>query len=187
MQTLRDTTDAREQGFEEIAILSIGRAPTLQQVDLHQVHRVDVGIAQLDRTLQRRIRVEQGLAAFDREHVFACVRVFAAEVGKERVERSGREHVVRIRNFEIVGQAPEFASRQAFRVRETHNEILSQGRVNTLSSVRDNIHTLQAGREGARGMDISTYHGPDIGFSFLELENKPVDAEQRLFEAVWKQ
>jgi hypothetical protein len=93
----------------------------------------------------------------------------------------------RIRNFEIVGQAPEFASRQAFRVRETHNEILSQGRSNTLSAVRDNIHMLEAGREGARGMDISTYHGPDIGFSFLELEYKPVDAEQRLFEAVWKQ
>jgi hypothetical protein len=92
----------------------------------------------------------------------------------------------RIRNFEIVGQAPEFASRQAFRVRETHNEILSPGRANTLSAVRDNIHTLQAGRQGARGMDISTYHGPNIGFSFLELENKPVDAEQRLFEAVWK-
>jgi hypothetical protein len=56
----------------------------------------------------------------------------------------------RIRNFEIVGQAPEFAARQAFRVRETHN-------------------------------------GPNFSFSFLELENKPVDAEQRLFEAVWKQ
>ena len=93
----------------------------------------------------------------------------------------------RIRNFEIVGQAPEFASRQAFRVRETHNEILSAGRANTLSAVRDNIHTLQAGRQGARGMDISTYHGPDIGYSFLELEHKPIDAEQRLFEAVWKQ
>jgi hypothetical protein len=93
----------------------------------------------------------------------------------------------RIRNFEVVGQAPEFASRQAFRVRETHNEVISQGRANTLSAVRDNIHMFQAGREGARGMDISTYHGPDIGYSFLELENKPVNAEQRLFEAVWKQ
>ena len=72
-------------------------------------------------------------------------------------------------------------------MRETHDEILSPGRVNTLSAVRDNIHTLRAGRQGARGMDISTYHGPDIGYSFLELENKPVDAEQRLFEAVWKQ
>lgn len=92
----------------------------------------------------------------------------------------------RIRNFEIVGQAPEFAARQAFRVRETHNEILTPGRTNTLSAVRDNIHTLQAGKQGARGMDISTYHGPDLGFSFLELDSKPADAEQRLFEAVWK-
>jgi hypothetical protein len=92
----------------------------------------------------------------------------------------------RIRNFEIVGQAPEFASRQSFRVRETHNEILTPGRTNTLSAVRDNIHTLQAGKQGARGMDISAYHGPDIGYSFLELDSKPAEAEQRLFEAVWK-
>jgi len=93
----------------------------------------------------------------------------------------------RVRNFEIVGLAPEFASRQAFHVRETHNEILTPGRSNTLSATRDNIHTFQAGKQGARGMDISAYHGPVVGYSFLELENKPVDAEQRLFEAVWKQ
>ena len=93
----------------------------------------------------------------------------------------------RIRNFEIAGQAPEFTSRQSFRVRETHNEILTPGRTNTLSAARDNIHTFQAGRTGARGMDISTLHGPNIGFSFLELESKPADLDQRLFEAVWKQ
>src|SRR5262249_6125723 len=36
---------------------------------------------------------------------------------------------------------------------------------------------------------VSKYsnHGPNIGFSFLELESKPMDAEQRLFEAAWKQ
>lgn len=93
----------------------------------------------------------------------------------------------RISNFEIIGQAPEFASRQSFRVRETHNEILTPGRTNTLSATRDNIHTLQAGKQGARGMDISTYHGPNIGFSFLELESRPTNIEQRLYEAVWKQ
>lgn len=99
----------------------------------------------------------------------------------------GIEGEARIRNFEIIGQAPEFTSRQSFRVRETHDEIITPGRTNTLSAARDNIHTFQAGKTGARGMDISTYHGPNIGFSFLELESKPADAEQRLYEAAWKQ
>src|SRR5262249_30306073 len=78
----------------------------------------------------------------------------------------GIEGEARIRNFEIAGRAPEFTSRQAFRVRETHNEIITPGRTNTLSAARDNIHTFQAGQHGARGMDISTLHGPNIGFSF---------------------
>lgn len=98
----------------------------------------------------------------------------------------GIEGEARVRNFQLMGEAPEFSSRKPFRVRETHNEIIAPGRINTLSAVRDNIHTFQAGRSGARGMDISTYHGPDIGFSFLELDGKPADAEQRIFEAVWK-
>jgi hypothetical protein len=99
----------------------------------------------------------------------------------------GIEGEARIRNFEVIGQAPEFTSRQSFRVRETHNEIITPGRINTLSAARDNIHTFQAGKTGARGMDITSYHGPNIGFSFLELGSKPADAEQRLYEAVWKQ
>jgi len=98
----------------------------------------------------------------------------------------GIEGEARIRNFEIVGRAPEFKSPKPFRVRETHDEIIAPGRINTLSAVRDNIHTFQAGKTGARGMDISTYHGDDIGFSFLEVASKPADAEQHVFEAVWK-
>lgn len=98
----------------------------------------------------------------------------------------GLEGEARIRNFEINGQAPEFSSRQTFLVRETHNEVIAHGRINTLSAKRDNIHTFQAGPLGARGIDISTYHGPDVGFSFLDIEAKPKDAEARIFEAVWK-
>jgi len=99
---------------------------------------------------------------------------------------AGLEGEARIRNFEIIGQAPEFSSRQSFLVRETHDEIIGRGRINTLSSKRDNIHTFQAGRIGARGIDISTYHGPDVGFSFLDISGKPKDSEGRIFEAAWK-
>jgi hypothetical protein len=97
----------------------------------------------------------------------------------------GIEGEARIRNFEIVGKAPEFASSESFRVRQTHDEIISAGRINTLSARRDNIHTFQAGKNGAWGIDISSYHGPDVGFSFLELSGKPVEAEGRIFEASW--
>jgi hypothetical protein len=98
----------------------------------------------------------------------------------------GLEGEACIRNFEIIGHAPEFSSRQSFLVRETHNEIMAQGRINTLSSMRDNIHTFQAGKTGARGIDISSYHGPDVGFSFLEIAGKPKEPEGRIFEAAWK-
>jgi PCO_ADO len=98
----------------------------------------------------------------------------------------GIEGEARIRNFEIVGDAPDFSSKQTFQVRETHNEIIAPGRLNTLSALRDNIHTFQAGKQGARGIDISTYHGPEVGFSFLDISDKARVAEQRIYEAVWK-
>jgi hypothetical protein len=98
----------------------------------------------------------------------------------------GLEGEAQIRNFEIIGQAPDFSSRKTFLVRQTHNEIVASGRTNTLSSTRDNIHTFQAGKAGARGIDISTYHGPDVGFSFLEIAAKPRDPEGGIYEATWK-
>jgi hypothetical protein len=98
----------------------------------------------------------------------------------------GIEGETRIRNFQIVGPAPEFSSSQSFHLRETHNEIIAPGRINTLSSTRDNIHTFHAGKEGARGIDISTYHGPDVGFSFLDIRDTPVDPGRRVYEATWK-
>jgi hypothetical protein len=98
----------------------------------------------------------------------------------------GLDGEARIRNFEVVGQAPDFSSRKSFAVRETHNELIAPGRINTLSSQRDNIHTFRAGAGGARGIDISTYHGPNVGFSFLDIAKLPRDAEGRVFEAAWK-
>lgn len=91
----------------------------------------------------------------------------------------------RIRNFQPEGDTPEFKSSQVFRVRETQNELLTAGRINNLSAVRDNIHTFKAGKKGARGFDISTYHGKDIGFSFIDIREKPVDTRELIFEATW--
>jgi hypothetical protein len=98
----------------------------------------------------------------------------------------GIEGEARIRNFQIIGSAPEFTSKDIFQVRETHNELMGVGRINNLSPARDNIHTFQAGKTGARGIDFGTLYGEDIGFSFLNIEEKPRDAEGRIYDATWR-
>ena len=97
----------------------------------------------------------------------------------------GYEGEVRLRNFEIMEEAPDYASKKTFRVRETRNETLTAGRINTLSPMRDNIHCFKAGKEGARGIDINTLHGKTNNFSFLDMSEQPIDSEKRIFEAVW--
>jgi hypothetical protein len=98
----------------------------------------------------------------------------------------GYEGEARLRNFEILGEAPGYTSNKTFSLRETHNELISHGRINTLSPSRDNIHYFQVGREGARGIDISTMHGKMEPFSFLDIAERPLDPEKRIFEATWR-
>ena len=97
----------------------------------------------------------------------------------------GFEGEVRLRNFEIIGEAPDYSSKKTFRVRETRNEMMCHGRINTLSPLRDNIHCFQVGDEGARGIDINTLHGKTNDFRFLDLSKTPADSEKRIFEAAW--
>ncbi|HSS19699.1 MAG TPA: hypothetical protein VLL54_06470 [Pyrinomonadaceae bacterium] len=97
----------------------------------------------------------------------------------------GYEGEVRLRNFEIVGEAPDYHSQKVFRVRETRNETMTAGRISTLSPSRDNIHCFQVGKEGARGIDINTLHGTMPPYSFLDMNEKPIDSDRRIFEAVW--
>lgn len=96
------------------------------------------------------------------------------------------EGEMELKNFEIIGEAPDYASKKSFRLRETSSEIMTQGRINTLSPTRDNIHCFRSGKQGARGIDISTMHGKMAPFSFLEISDQPVRSENRVFEAVWQ-
>jgi len=91
---------------------------------------------------------------------------------------------VRLRNFEIVGETPDYDSKKTFRVRETRDETMTRGRISTLSPTRDNIHCFGAVKETARGIDINTLHGENT-FSFLNMSEKPVDSDNRIFEATW--
>ena len=97
----------------------------------------------------------------------------------------GFEGEVRLRNFEIIGDAPDYDTKKTFRVRETHNDTMTQGRISTLSPSRDNIHMFQVGKEGARGIDINTILGKSGAFSFLNISKTPLDSEKRIFEAAW--
>jgi hypothetical protein len=97
----------------------------------------------------------------------------------------GFEGEVGLRNFEIVGETPDYDSKKTFRVRETHSQTLARGRISTLSPARDNIHWFQVGKEGGRGIDINTLHGKVGPFSFMEIAKTPADSENRIFEAAW--
>ena len=69
-------------------------APALQQVHLHEVDGVDVRVAQPDRALQRRLRVEQPRAALHRQDVLDGEVELAPDRGPEalvrRAARAGR-------------------------------------------------------------------------------------------------
>ena len=54
LQAERDAGDTREQRVEKLTIQAPACAPAPQQVDLHQVHRVEIGRAQQHRALQLR-------------------------------------------------------------------------------------------------------------------------------------
>ena len=97
----------------------------------------------------------------------------------------GFEGEVGLRNFEILGEVPDYDSKKTFRVRETHSQTLARGRISTLSPARDNIHWFQVGKEGGRGIDINTLHGKMGPFSFMEIAKAPEDSEKRIFEAAW--
>ena len=97
----------------------------------------------------------------------------------------GFEGEIQLRNFEIIGEAPELTSKKTFRIRETRSERMTPGRISTLSPVRDNIHCFQAGKMGSRGIDINTEHPKNTWFSFLDVNNKPLDAEQKIYEVTW--
>ncbi|MGQ0553488.1 MAG: hypothetical protein ACT4PU_09750 [Planctomycetota bacterium] len=93
------------------------------------------------------------------------------------------EGSARLRNFEIVGPSPADAASPG-QLRLTHDEVLEPGRVNLVAPRRDNLHAFQAGPHGARGIDITTSHGPDTGFTHYAFDaQQPLDAEGRLFAA----
>ena len=97
----------------------------------------------------------------------------------------GLEGEALLTHYEVDGDAPPFDSTTKFAVRRTRETIIGPRRVSPLTSTRDNIHTFRAGAKGARGFDIITRVGKDIGFSFIDVGSKPLDAQRGTYEATW--
>jgi hypothetical protein len=92
----------------------------------------------------------------------------------------------RMRNFDYVGQPPEFSSKETFAVCETQNTLLRKGVVTSImSTTRDNIHELQAGPQGVVAADIITRIGKDQGFSYVNISKTARNTTQGVFEATW--
>lgn len=91
-----------------------------------------------------------------------------------------------VRHFDIIDRAPDYSSRETFLIRESRNDLLTPGRMSSLSTLRDNIHMFHAGKAGAMGIDINSILPGDKPFSFLNIAEKPRDAQNRIYDAVWK-
>jgi hypothetical protein len=81
--------------------VALAGAPALQQVDLHQVHRIDIRITQLDRALQRGIRVQELIALRDQQQVRSGELVLATHLVEEAQQRLRSQHVVRGGNVQV--------------------------------------------------------------------------------------
>jgi len=97
----------------------------------------------------------------------------------------GLEGEAVVTHYDVDGDAPPFNSTSAFAVRRTRETLIAPRRVSPLTPSRDNIHTFRSGPKGARGIDINTRAGDDIGFSFLRIDPKPLDAARATYSARW--
>lgn len=95
------------------------------------------------------------------------------------------EGEARIRSFEIIGANKRLPSSKTFLIRETKRELLGAGQLSTLSRTRDNIHDIRAGIDGARLLDFFTFFRKEGESIYLNVDERPSDPTQRIFEASW--
>src|SRR4029077_11291984 len=101
LHALGDGPDARQQRVEELAVGASPGAPALEQVDLHQVHRINVGVAQRNRALHGRVGIEQRAAVLDGEHLLAGALELSADLAREAPQRLRHQRIVAARDLEI--------------------------------------------------------------------------------------
>jgi hypothetical protein len=102
------------------------------------------------------------------------------------VATMGIEGAVRVSYFEHDGVPPPYSIREPFRVRKTTERWLKPRDITTLTPSRDNIHTFEAGPNGARWIDINTLLLPQAGdFSYMRLTPAASERTGELYDARW--
>ena len=96
----------------------------------------------------------------------------------------GLEGEVRVRNFDILAEGLP-AKGETFQVRETRDDLILPGRFSTLGRTRENVHDLVAGPEGGRVLDLFTFYEAGARSYWMEVDEKPRDAERRIHDAAW--
>ncbi|MCW8130351.1 MAG: hypothetical protein KIS92_08390 [Planctomycetota bacterium] len=91
-----------------------------------------------------------------------------------------------VRSFKIQGDNPVPPAGKSFEIRETGSRTLTPGRSSHLSRTRDNVHDIRAGKEGARLLDFFTFYSKEGKSVFMNVGEKPKDAEKKIYEATWK-
>lgn len=99
----------------------------------------------------------------------------------------GIEGEARIRNFDFLGEVPPVDSKKTFQIRETRDDLILPGRFSSLGKKRENIHDLVAGKDGARVLDVFTFFKKGATSRYLDVEDKPRDAEARIYDVAWRQ
>jgi predicted metal-dependent enzyme (double-stranded beta helix superfamily) len=102
------------------------------------------------------------------------------------VATMGYEGAARVSYFEHDGTPPAYSIRDPFRVRKTSERWLKSRDIATLTPSRDNIHTFEAGPNGARWIDINTELAPGSGdFSYMRLTPATSERTGELYQARW--
>ena len=98
----------------------------------------------------------------------------------------GVEGEIRIRNYDIIGRDDLPPEGETFQIRETQDTLVRPGQYSMLASNRNNIHDLQGGEKGGRVLDVFTFFDKGARSAYMDVEDKPRDAERRIYDAAWK-
>jgi hypothetical protein len=91
----------------------------------------------------------------------------------------------RVRSADILGGDPRPAAGKTFQIRETVSAVLTPGTASRLTRSKDNVHDVRGGPDGARVLDFFTFFEPGGRSVNLTVDEKPRDADRRIYDATW--
>lgn len=91
-----------------------------------------------------------------------------------------------IRNFDFVDDMKKSQKAKSFKIKETANVTSKVGDISHLSSVRDNIHDVRAGKEGVVFLDIFTFFDEKGSSKYLNVDPKVFDKKKKIYQASWR-